>query len=370
MARITTGYESYTSTQLHSFFTTNAWRSLDADSRLSICQEVENRLANARGTEPREVISKPMNGAVYGEQYGDTIAINSHILNDNVFRTTYTDFAGNIRTRESEVLAPGWETLDTVNHEDMHGFWEDQGIMPDTYIQYDTDADLYRIQGCEKAAFLAGEKNTLAAIQDVVRATGVVDPDAQIYLDNHMEDSYRQSLENAARNYNDPNIEATLNTHISNTDQGIEIENPSFSYDAIDCLYSQQCYDNFYGENRSVVSNQALTSERETVNNQQATSNGQEENYGAESLQSETISEEALIDGGSQLEDLDAYTAESAYMADDGCNVEGNGTLYAPGVSYDASNSYGTVNDGSDMVAGSSSDYQGGGSYDSGYDSP
>ncbi|MBQ2734273.1 MAG: hypothetical protein IJF33_00420 [Clostridia bacterium] len=334
-----TGYESLTSVQLYSLFSSDKWNGMNGTSRLAACQEVENRLASSRGTTPREVISEPMNGSALGYQSGDTIALNSHILDDGVFCTTYTDFDGNVQTRVTELPSPGWETFDTINHEDMHGVWEDRGVLPETYIQPNTDRDLYRIQGCEKAAFAAGEKNTLAAIKAVTLETGKLDPDAQIYLSNHLEgNDFAQSLENAARNYNDPHIEETLNTYISNSDQGIEPNEPSASYDAIDSLYCQQCYINYYGTNHSAE-------------------------YAEEAV---SVSQETVMDDGSQLDALENQSYETGYAADDGYNVEENGAGYDSD-GYDASVSYGAVDDGAELGEGTDG-YSAVGSYDMGYE--
>jgi hypothetical protein len=129
----------------------------------------------------------------------------------------------------------------------MHGYWEDLGIMPDTYITYESDPNLYRIQACERAAFDAGERNTFSVIKEVEMFLGIVDPDAQTYINNHSQDNYQNCLNAAKALYNDENIESTLNSYITNTDLGIVPENPSASYDAIDNLYYMQSLDLFLG---------------------------------------------------------------------------------------------------------------------------
>lgn len=252
MGKYNTIYSSLDPTTLRSLFSSERWNGLSGEQKLDACQEVENRLAAERGTEPREVKCSEIEGCTYGYQYGDTIELNSRLLNDGIFQVTYKDFNGDIQTRTVSVDSPSWEVFDTVNHEDMHGYWEDLGIMPETYIQFDSDSNLYRIQGCEKSAFEAGERNTLAAIREVESALGIKDPDAQTYIEKHSESSFQESLDNAKLLYNDNDIENTLNTFITNNDLGISPTNPSPSYEAIDDLYYQQCMDNFVNSEHSV----------------------------------------------------------------------------------------------------------------------
>ena len=132
MGRNNTIYNSLNDHSLYSLFSSRNWNNLSNNQKLDACQEIENRLAAERGTEPREVLVADMNDGCYGYQYKDTITLNSNVVNDGVFRVTGTDLNGNTQTRFVDVNAASWEIFDTIHHEDLHGYWEDAGIMPDT----------------------------------------------------------------------------------------------------------------------------------------------------------------------------------------------------------------------------------------------
>lgn len=227
-------------TQISSLFHSSNWEQLDGGTRLNLCQEVENRLAAMDNVEPRTVVAEHMNGACYGYQQGDKIAVNVDMLNDGVFRTTFTDENGNKVTTEHDVKAPSWNTYDTIVHEHTHGVSEDQDKAPYTYIQSETDHDLYRIQGEEKNAYDAGNRSTLSAIQKAEAAMGKEDPSKADYIKSITEESYTKSLENAQMRYNDPVIDKTLAQFIADRDKGITRENASPSYKAIEALYDKQ----------------------------------------------------------------------------------------------------------------------------------
>ena len=252
MGRYTTIFDSFNNNSLYSLFSSSNWNNLSNEKKLAACQEIENRLAAGRGTEPREIQLEDMNNGCYGYQYKDTIVLNSNLVNDGVFRTTVTDLNGNTQTRFVNVEAAGWEIFDTIHHEDMHGYWEDMGIMPDTYIQSDTAYSLYRIQACEKAAFESGENKTVSVIKELEEKFNMNDPEAAVYLNSHSVDSYQKELDFARTLYNDNDIENTLNTFIKNNDLGIAPPDMSSSYEAIDNLYYQQCVDNFLAQNNTL----------------------------------------------------------------------------------------------------------------------
>ncbi len=231
-----TAYNDLSQNQLTGLFASENWSKLSPDQKIDACQEVENRFAAEHGVRPCTVVSQDINGATYGWQSGDTITLNSHMLENGTFQTTFIDANGNSQTRSVAVDAPGWNTLDTVFHEGTHGIQEQQGRMPDTYIDYKTDSDLYRIQSCEKEAFQAGQENTLNAIANYERESGKLDPDRDEYVMSVTQDSFTSANMRAAFNYNDPNIENTLNQVIYDRDHNIDRPNQSESYKQINQL--------------------------------------------------------------------------------------------------------------------------------------
>ena len=132
-----------------------------------------------------------------------------------------------------DALAPSWNTLDTVYHEGTHGVQTQLGQIPETYITPSMDWDLYRIQGIEKEAYAVGQSRTLQALSDYEQATGKFDPARLDYFTAARNDSFQTALSDAARHYNDPNIEQTLATVIQDREDNVVRSNTSASYQAI-----------------------------------------------------------------------------------------------------------------------------------------
>ncbi len=231
-----TNYENYSQSQLTALFSSDTWKSLSFSQRLNACQEVENRYAAENNVHPCTITYQPMNGACYGWQNGNTICLNSYLLQDGQFCTDYKDSYGNVQSIRTDVLAPGWNTLDTVFHEGTHGIQEQSGRMPSTYISPEMDGDLYRIQGIEKEAYANGQIRTLEALSNYEKEVGHMDPERSEYIASIKADSFQAALIDASQNYNDPNIEQTLQTVINDRENGISRTNTSESYDAINNL--------------------------------------------------------------------------------------------------------------------------------------
>ena len=232
-----TGYEHLTQPQLYCLFSSGEWPRLYFSERINVCQEVENRYAAENNVPPCRVMHKQMDGASYGCQSGDTIWLNTSLLRDGVFITTFQDSDGIKQTVETPAIAPNWEILDTVFHEGTHGVQNANGTMSETYISPNADQDLYRIQNKEKEELTVGQFRTMDAILMVKNEAGIDDPSITAYLDAIKMDSFQDSLQRAQLHYNDPNIEATLQAVIYDRDNGIfRIEMPSPSYQAINDL--------------------------------------------------------------------------------------------------------------------------------------
>lgn len=236
MSIYNTNYENYSQSQLTALFSSDTWKSLSFSQRLNACQEVENRYAAENNVHPCTITYRPMNGACYGWQNGNTICLNSYLLQDGQFCTNFKDSYGNVQSIRTDVLAPGWNTLDTVFHEGTHGMQEQSGRMPSTYISPEMDGDLYRIQGIEKEAYANGQMKTLEALSNYEKEVGHMDPERSEYIASVKADSFQAALIDASQNYNDSNIEQTLQTVINDRENGISRTNTSESYDAINNL--------------------------------------------------------------------------------------------------------------------------------------
>lgn len=228
-----TRYDTLTQGQLNALFSSAQWAGLSFEERLDACQEVANRYAAEHDVEPCLITHHPMEGSAYGEQFGSTIRLNTYLVRDGQFCTHFTDENGNRVESRIDALAPSWNTLDTVYHEGTHGIQTQLGQIPGTYITPNMDWDLYRIQGIEKDAYAVGQSRTLQALSDYEQATGKFDPARLDYFTSARNDSFQTALSDAARHYNDPNIEQTLATVIQDREDNVVRSNTSASYQAI-----------------------------------------------------------------------------------------------------------------------------------------
>lgn len=263
-------FSNYTNTQLHALFSSQMWNKLSFESKVDACQEVENRYALSNGVPPCTIQTEPMQGGTYGYQFGNTITLNESLLKNGTFIQSYTDSNGIIQTREIQVIAPNWNTLDTIYHEGTHGIQEATGRMPYTYIRSEADSALYRIQGIEKEAFAMGQLKTLEAISEVEKYTETYDPSQKDYIEYVKIDSFNSALETSIEMYNDPNIEQTLSDVIQNRDNGIYRDNGSASYQAINHLCDNQYYitrDASHTENTQLSSLDGSSSFYDETNN-------------------------------------------------------------------------------------------------------
>lgn len=239
-----TCYSQLSGVELNGLFTTDTWNSLSTDQRLAACQEVENRYAAETGHPPIQVSAVSMVGSLqdgytWGYQQGNHLYLNLDVLESGQFRLSDQDEKGNNIITTINAPAPNWNMLDTVFHEGTHGFQYQEGRQGYTYIQFETDADLYRIQPIEAEAFREGNTRTVQAILQQMELTGKVDANAQAYLNSVKADSYQAALQEAARNYNDPHIDQTLAQFIYDRNHNIQPKEPSASYQAISKAYDQ-----------------------------------------------------------------------------------------------------------------------------------
>lgn len=307
-----TRYDTLTHGQLNALFSSAQWSGLSFEERLDACQEVANRYAAEHDVEPCLITHHPMEGSAYGEQFGSTIRLNTYLVRDGQFCTHFTDENGNRMESRINALAPSWNTLDTVYHEGTHGIQEQLGQIPGTYITPNMDWDLYRIQGVEKEAYAAGQSRTLQALADYEQATGKFDSARLDYFAAARNDSFQNALSDAARHYNDPNIEQTLAAVIQDREDNVVRSNASESYLAI--------YD--LCETYGIHSSADLSSSPEAVSALAAGANP-EAHAAAPPEEAEAASEEApsFVEDGLATE---AGEATSLSLAD---GLESDGTL-------------------------------------------
>lgn len=234
-----TPFSGLSQTALDSRFQSQVWDRLPYETRLALCQEVENRLAARQGLQPRTVVAQPMEDKRYGVQRGDTIVLNSHLLRDGVFRSTYLDADNVPRTVEITVPAAGWNTYDTLCHEHTHGAQWDQGRAQTaaSYIPPTRDYPLYRIQPDEREAFAVGQQEALAAIARVEEAIGRELPEKETYLAAVQAEAYEPALARAQMCYGDPGVREVLDQVVFDREHGVTPESPSLTYTYISEVY-------------------------------------------------------------------------------------------------------------------------------------
>ena len=234
-----TPFASLSQAELDSRFQSAVWDKLPGETRLALCQELENRMAASQGLQPRTVTALPMDGAQYGYQQGDTLCLNAHLIQDGVFRTVCLDENHVPRTFEIAVPAAGWNTYDTLGHEHTHGLQLDQGRAQTaaSYISGDRDYALYRIQPDEREAFSAGQRQTLAAIARVEAAAGQELPEKGAYLAAVEADSYEAALAQAQMCYGSPQVQEVLDQVVTDRELGVAPESPSPLYADISQVY-------------------------------------------------------------------------------------------------------------------------------------
>lgn len=323
-----TRYDTLTQGQLNALFSSAQWAGLSFEERLDACQEVANRYAAEHDVEPCLITHHPMEGSAYGEQFGSTIRLNTYLVRDGQFCTHFTDENGNRVESRIDALAPSWNTLDTVYHEGTHGIQTQLGQIPGTYITPNMDWELYRIQGIEKEAYAAGQSRTLQALADYEQATGKFDSARLDYFTAARNDSFPNALSDAARHYNDPNIEQTLAAVIQDREDNVVRSNASESYQAI--------YD--LCETYGIHSSADLSSSPEAVSTLAAGANP-EAHAAAPPEETEAASEEAPAFAEDGLA-TEAGEATGLSLAD---GLESDGTLELSGGEADYDDGAGEV---------------------------
>ena len=230
---INTGFEHLSDIRFNHLFCDEEWIALSPRGRLNACQELENRLAEERGTRPRTVSEEPMEGGVYGYQFRDRIVMNSHLLTDCGFHVTDEE------TGQETVIGvdvAGWQVYDTVCHEDTHGMQQDEGRIQTarSYINYDTNPLLYRLQPSEREAFDRGMDKTREAMLEQQKVYGGLEEEIETYELVNQENDYESTLREAQSRYGE-NIQDELNRAVAERELRGRASNP-----VMERLYDRQ----------------------------------------------------------------------------------------------------------------------------------
>jgi len=222
-----TRWTGYSSEDLCKQFASNYWKDLSVEDKQELLQEVENRLASERNTESRQLDFKNLNGLTLGYQSGDSIVVNSNLVEIGAFRTEVLNKETNeVTTRYDMAEAVNWNLLATIFHEDTHGVQEDEGRGQSvrSYIEADSDYLLYRLGPDEREAFDNGQGRTMAIISHL-RTNGIVsdddDPSMQTFINEVMQQSTAIYEERAIQEYSDPDVIKHIDQWVSEEEQGL-----------------------------------------------------------------------------------------------------------------------------------------------------
>lgn len=220
-----TRYSGLSDREVNELYRFDTWSDLSPEERNDALQELENRAAQKLGNQSCEVCTEEMNGSIYGYYCKGRIYINVSLVIDNVLH--YEDPQGNIiEYTPADINA---QMMDTIYHENYHAYQDDVihnrleyenqdeaalwRANEDMYISSSENGILYRIQSQERTAFAQGELQTSAAFEEIEAKYGV-DAGYQEYYTFIKEDSYENILLEAKENYDDENIQETLDHYM------------------------------------------------------------------------------------------------------------------------------------------------------------
>lgn len=229
---IPTRFSSYSDVALFSMFRSDEWNRVDGpyktpqqrmSDRHEALQELGNRAARDYGSKPVPVNVKDTTG------YGSYSPVNKNITVSKslVENSAVMDSNGGYHYRPDS----NFRSMANVYHESWHAAQDQARTNPDLYIGDEqtrrdiianlsnyikssaSTADLYRIQITEKQANEYAEAKTMAAIRATEPYYG---KDATLsYFSGSLTRTYDDALASARVNYNDPNIDKTLQTAIN-----------------------------------------------------------------------------------------------------------------------------------------------------------
>ena len=248
-ASIPTRFSNYSDVALYSMFRSDEWNRADGPyktpqqrmiDRQEALQELGNRAARDYGSKPVPVNVKDISG--YGSYSPATKNIT--VSKSLVESSAVMDRNGGYHYRPDS----NFRTMANVYHESWHATQDQARKDPNLYIGDDqtrrdvianrsnyiksspATADLYRIQIAEKQANEYAETKTMAAIHATEPYYG---KDTTLsYFSGSLTRTYDESLAAARVNFNDPNIDKTLQTAINDChyNNGLVQQNMPYSY--------------------------------------------------------------------------------------------------------------------------------------------
>lgn len=246
---IPTRFSNYSDVALYSMFRSDEWNRADGpyktpqqrmNDRREALQELGNRAARDYGSKPVPVNVNDISG--YGNYSPTTKSIT--VSKSLVESSAVMDRNGNLYYRPDS----NFRSMANVYHESWHAAQDQARMDPNLNIGDDqtrrdvianlsnyiksTPAtnDLYRIQIAEKQANEYAEIKTMAAIQATEPYYG---KDATLsYFSGSITRTYDEALATARVNYNDPNIDKTLQAAINDChyNNGLVQQNMPYSY--------------------------------------------------------------------------------------------------------------------------------------------
>lgn len=246
---IPTRFSNYSDVALYSMFRSDEWNRADGpyktpqqrmNDRQEALQELGNRAARDYGSKPVPVNVKDISG--YGSYSPATKNIT--VSKSLVESSAVMDRNGGYHYRPDS----NFRSMSNVYHESWHAAQDQARKDPNLYIGDDqtrrdvianlsnyiksspATADLYRIQIAEKQANEYAETKTMAAIQATEPYYG---KDTTLsYFSGSLTRTYDEALAAARVNFNDPNIDKTLQTAINDChyNNGLVQQNMPYSY--------------------------------------------------------------------------------------------------------------------------------------------
>lgn len=248
-ASIPTRFSNYSDVALYSMFRSDEWNRADGPyktpqqrmaDRQEALQELGNRAARDYGSKPVPVNVQNISG--YGSY--SPASKNITVSRSLVESSAVMDRNGGYHYRPDS----NFRSMSNVYHESWHAAQDQARQDPNLYIGDEqtrrdvianlsnyikstpATADLYRIQITEKQANEYAETKTMAAIRATEPYYGK--DDTLSYFSGSLTRTYDESLAAARINYNDPNIDKTLQTAINDChyNNGLVQQNMPYSY--------------------------------------------------------------------------------------------------------------------------------------------
>lgn len=241
-----TGFSNLTDKQLYSFYTSEKWNELSSNAKTQLLQETANRETAAYGnTYSVEVKLANFTGALYGTQNGQTVTLNSNMVEDGKLRGEREGKQVEIDMNDSN-----WKSLETVFHEVRHS-WQnevsaerikaEEGLKETfesnnftisdvdgkpglQYMKGVNNFDMYRLNPTEADANIYAQNKTMSII-DGLRNEGKTDASMEAYSNYIAKNGYDAKLAEMKSKYGedvDKQVEQVLKNFYNNTKEPVK----------------------------------------------------------------------------------------------------------------------------------------------------